>query len=147
MNCLKTRHMIKHLSSQQHCRCQKQHHTLQHVEVKAREPQVPPQTLQSPPSHYSTPQSHLPPSTVTPNHCGRSVLSHVAQLATRCTHSLLMTACVLISSPRSASIQARALLDSASSSSFISEHLTQYLRLPRSKHFPQITGIGGIVKP
>ena len=51
---------------------------------------------------------------------------------------------VLISSPRSASIQGKALLDSASSSSFISEHLTQLLRLPRSKHSPQITGIGGI---
>ena len=72
INCLKTGQIKQCFSSQSCCRCQKQHHTLQHVEVKARKPQVPPQTLQSPPSHsslshYSTPQSHLPPSTVTPN--------------------------------------------------------------------------------
>ena len=66
---------------------------------------------------------YLPPATVTLNPCDCSVLSHVEQLATHCVHSLLMNAYVPISSPRGASIQARALLDSASSS-FISEHST-----------------------
>ena len=135
MNCLKIGHMVKHLSSQQRCRCQKQHHTHQHVEVKAREPQVPHQTLQSPPSHYSTPQSHLPPSTVTPNHCGRCLVSCSTigdSLHTLTTHDCLCP------DQLSSSIQARALLDSASFSLFISEHLTQLLRLPRSKHLHKL---------
>ena len=41
-------------------------------------------------------------------------------------------------------MQARALLDSASSSSFVSERLAQYLHLPRSRHLAQIAGIGGV---
>ena len=75
-----------------------------------------------------------------PNPCGRSVLSHVAQSVTHCAHSLLMAACVLISFPRSTSIQAKAVLNSAFSSSFISEHLTQLLQHPHSKHSVQIMG-------
>ena len=44
--------------------------------------------------------------------------------------SLLMTCRVCVKSPSGACTIARALLDSASSASFISEHLAQSLRLP-----------------
>ena len=54
-------------------------------------------------------------------------------------------ACVLISSSHGIIIQARVLLDSASSSSsFISEHLTHLMQLPRSKRSAQIMRIGGM---
>ena len=82
---------------------------------------------------------------MTPNPCDCSVLSHVAQLVTHCSHSLLMTAHarVLISSSHGIIVQARVLIDSASSL-FISEHLTHLMQLPRSKRSAQITGIGGM---
>ena len=42
-----------------------------------------------------------------------------------------MTTCrVLIAAPNGSSVEVRALLDSASSASFVSEHLTQSLGLP-----------------
>ena len=46
-------------------------------------------------------------------------------------------------SPDGYTTQVRALLDSASSASFNSEHLGQYLRLPRHRRQVQITGVGG----
>lgn len=50
---------------------------------------------------------------------------------------LLMTCRVLVSAPDGPTVRARALLDNASSASFILEHQTQSLCLPR-------TGIGGM---
>jgi len=47
-------------------------------------------------------------------------------------------------SPDGLTTQARALLDSASSASFVSERLVQYLHLPCLRHQAQITGIGGL---
>ena len=60
------------------------------------------------------------------------------------TGSLLMTCRVLVHSPDGSSIDARAILDSASSASFISERLTQSLGLPRSTQSVKISGIAGI---
>ena len=120
-NCLKAGQIKQCFSSQWCCRCQKQHHTLQYVEVKARKATssflnfaVYSISLFSFSLIYPS-ISHISINS-DPNPCGRSVLSHVAQSVTHCSHSLLMTACVLISFPHSASIQAKALLDSAFSS-------------------------------
>ena len=55
-----------------------------------------------------------------------------------------MTSRVLVVSPGGPTTQARALLDSASSTSFISERLAQRLHLPRSHETLQIAGIGGL---
>ena len=60
------------------------------------------------------------------------------------SNSLLMTCCVMVSAPDGSSIEARAILDSASSASFVSEHLAQSLCLPRSTRNARISGIGGI---
>ena len=57
---------------------------------------------------------------------------------------LLMTCRVLVMSPDGVTTQARALLDSASSSSFISDHLAQHLHLSRRHRQAQITGISGL---
>ena len=145
-----SRLQIKQCFSSQWChRCQKQHHTLQHVKVKARKATsfflnfaVSSISLFS----FSLIYPSISPTSINnnPESLWMLCLVSCSKLVTHCAHSLLVTACVLISSPRSASIQAWALLDSASSSSFISEHLTQLLQLPCSKHSAQITGIGGI---
>ena len=58
--------------------------------------------------------------------------------------SLLMTCHVLVDPPDGSSIEARAILDSASSASFVSEHLSQSLHLPRSQQGVQISGITGL---
>ena len=42
-------------------------------------------------------------------------------------------------------IQARALLDSGSSTSFVMERLTQHLHLPCKQRYIQVDGIGGIM--
>ena len=57
---------------------------------------------------------------------------------------LLMTCRVLVITPGGQTTQARALLDSASSTSFVSERLAQLLRLPRRNHLARIAGIGGM---
>ena len=50
----------------------------------------------------------------------------------------------MITAPNGLCTQARGLLDSAFSTSFISENLTQLLRLSRSRQLAQIAGVGGV---
>ena len=46
--------------------------------------------------------------------------------------------------PNASVTKARALIDPGSSTSFVSEHLVQHLRLPRRRSSVKVTGIGGI---
>lgn len=55
---------------------------------------------------------------------------------------LLMTCRIMVYSPDGSSIEARALLDSASSASFVSERLVQGLCLPQFRQNVRISGIG-----
>ena len=55
-----------------------------------------------------------------------------------------MTCQVQVITPQGLTTHARALLDCASSVSFISEHLVQHLRLPRLRQAAQISGIAGM---
>ena len=57
---------------------------------------------------------------------------------------LLMTCRVLVSTPDGSSVEARALLDNASSASFVSERLVQSLCLPRTRQSVRVSGIGGL---
>ena len=54
-----------------------------------------------------------------------------------------MTCRVLVFAPDGSAIEARALLDNGSTSSFISERLVQSLRLPRSQRSVCVSGIAG----
>ena len=58
--------------------------------------------------------------------------------------SLLMTCRVVSRGPDDSSIESRALLDSASSISFVSERLAQALRLPRFRRDAKIHGVAGL---
>ena len=57
---------------------------------------------------------------------------------------LLMTCRILVSAPDGSMVEARALLDNASSASFISERLVQSLCLPRTRQNVRVSGIGGM---
>ena len=57
---------------------------------------------------------------------------------------LLMTCRVLVDAPDGSSVEARAILDSASSASFVLEHLSQSLHLPCFRKGVQISGIAGL---
>jgi hypothetical protein len=55
-----------------------------------------------------------------------------------------MTCKALISGPSGYAIEARCLLDNASSASFISERIAQALRLPRTHQSVSVSGIEGL---
>ena len=61
--------------------------------------------------------------------------------------TLLMTCQVLVRAPDGSKVKVRALLDSASSSSFVSERLVQNLCIPRSRHRITVSGVAGLTSP
>ncbi len=112
------------------CRkCHRLHHTLLHHEIKS-------DNLDLTASLMLTPLA-IPP-TVDPT---KAVLTHVAQTGSKHRQLLLMTCRVSVSMAHGFTTHARALLDSASSNSFISERLAQHLHLPRSRLLAQVAGI------
>ena len=125
MNCLKSGHYVKQCKSLHRCqKCQKPHHTLLHVENK--EPPPPPPST----------ATNVPDPTINPVHV------HATTGVT--SNSLLMTCRILVDAPDGTSVEARALLDCASSASFISERLTQSLCLPRSSQNVRISSVAGL---
>lgn len=62
------------------------------------------------------------------------------------SNMLLMTCCVSVLTPDGSFVEARALLDNASSASFISEylHVVQSLSLPCFNQHTRVSGIGGV---
>ena len=120
LNCLRPGHSVRDCGSVHRCKkCQKPHHTLLHIEAK--EENSTPAPAQGPP----------PPATPIPAHATMGIKSNL----------LLMTCRVLIEAPDGSSVEARTLLDSASSASFVSERLAQSLRLPRCHQNACISGV------
>ena len=125
LNCFKPGHISRNCTSLYHCKqCQKPHHTLLHIEDK--------ETSQTTNKNPDNEQS-----------CTASIVSTNAQTGTS-SNTLMMTCQVLIHSPDGSQIRARSLLDSGSSTSFISQRLVQSLGLSRSSKNLQITGIAGM---
>ena len=119
-NCLGTGHFKNQCKSLHRCKvCQKPHHTILHLE---------PQSRTDPKSRATKEDT--------------SVGSHATTRLK--SDALLMTCRVLITSPDGSAVEARALLDNASSSSFISERLVHSLSLPRVTQSIRVSGIGGI---
>ena len=140
MNCLGPNHFVKQCKSVHKCKiCQRAHHTLLHVDgahVNLMPVSLNPTivSVPSPPNVSSTPAAvSLASNTIVTNTAVKLTSS-----------SLLMTCRVLVSSPDGNSVEARALLDSASSALFISERLAQSLSLPRARQNAKISGIGGL---
>ena len=119
MNCLRPGHFSRQCPSLNRCRrCQKPHHTLLHLE--------------SPPGKGPLTPAVEP--TVSSSHAATGISSN----------TLLMTCQVTVKSSDGSSHKARALLDSASSASFVSERLANCLNLPRSRHNLKISGVAGL---
>ena len=156
MNCLGPNHFVRQCKSVHRCKqCQKPHHTLLHVEGTHKISSTPvtltPPGVVPPPARFA-PQSVNPHIKSHSQSFGSLPLTSPSQgnLITSNTaieiktNSLLMTCRVLVSAPDGTSVEARALLDNASSASFISEHLAQSLCLPRAKQKAKISGIADL---
>lgn len=110
------------------CRvCQMPHHTLLHLE-------------ESKGSRPSSPSDSVPGSSAAPT----PVSSHAATRIR--ANMLLMTCYVQVEAPDGSIVSVRALLDSASSASFVSERLAQSLSLPRYHQNAQISGVAGLTR-
>ena len=119
-NCLIPGHYSKQCTSLHRCKtCQGLHHSFLHS-----------QPVQEP----SNSVHPVPPNTKTASHLTTSIKPN----------SLLMTCRVMVTSPNGLSVQARGLLDSASSVSFISERLAQGLHLSRTREILSISGVAGL---
>ena len=119
MNCLNSGHFARKCKSSYRCKkCQKLHHTSLHRDV----------VDSAPP----------PLSVVSANTTTRVVSSPAVKLR---SSSLLMTSRVLVFAPNGSCVEARALLDNGSTSSFISERLVQSLAIPHSLCSVSVSGI------
>ena len=128
LNCFRPGHMARNCPSLHRCKqCQKPHHTLLHIETKV-SGQTPSETPETPENEHS---------------CTASIVSTNAQTGTS-SRTLMMTCQVLIHALDGSQIKARGLLDSGSTTSFVSQRLVQSLGLPKSSKNLQITGIAGI---
>ena len=121
MNCLRPGHYSRKCSSVNRCRkCQKPHHTLLHIDKE---------DLQAEKTFLvSTSES--------------TATSHAATGFT--SNTLLMTCQLIVHGPNGTTVRARALLDSASSTSFVSERLVNTMCLSRSSRTIRISGIAGL---
>lgn len=145
MNCFASNHFVKQCKSVHRCkRCQRPHHTLLHVDstpVNSTPASVTSQTI-NPAAPPFTPQSMAitNASQIEPQN---GVVSSNTAIQLK-SSSLLMTCRVLVRAPDGTFVEARALLDNASSASFVSERLAQTLRLPRANQKARISGVAGL---
>ena len=131
LNCLRPGHFIRDCKSSHRCRkCQKPHHTLLHTEVRE-------DAVHTQGGNSANPEpSSVVATTPVSAHAAMGIKSNL----------LLMTCNILVESPDGSSVKVRALLDSASSASFVSERLAQSLSLPRSSQKARISGVAGLVR-
>ena len=120
MNCFSNKHFVSNCKSLSRCKmCQKSHHTLLHIGDTT--------------STSADNSCASPASIQVPTHTAIKLKSS----------ALLMTCRVLVTAPNGSRVEARALLDNASSASFVSERLTQSLGLPRVRQNVRVSGIAG----
>lgn len=132
LNCLKPGHFVKQCTSKQACKkCGQGHHTLLHQERQKENGAGGKET----PGPSSAPSLSASPIDF--------VASTQTLRASGQDQVMLMTCQVVVTRPGGPACRARALLDTGSSLSFITERLAQRLRLPRKRHNEQIRGIGG----
>ena len=123
MNCLSSGHFVRQCKSAHKCRkCQRMHHTLLHLD---KQPEDKPARNELP---NESPKVKVP--------------SHTVVGLKQST--LLMTCRILVFTPDGSSVEARALLDNASSASFVSERLVQSACLPCTRQSVRVSGIGAM---
>ena len=123
LNCFRPGHISPNCTSSNRCRrCQKPHHTLL-------------QCL------FDSMDANSKPARKEP--CTASIVASNTQ-SSLSSYTLLMTCQVLVHAPDGSQVRARGLLDSASSTSFISQQLVQSVHLQRFSKNLHISGIAGI---
>ena len=142
-NCLKSGHLAKDCSSRFSCRnCNKRHHTLLCFKSTKDKSSIPYKRDNS--KKTDEPQASATSSSSTSSQTAtETTVSNSAQQFS--TQVLLATAIVVIEDDEGNRLPARALLDSGSESNFISEHLSQKLRVRRNKVDISVSGIGSSV--
>ncbi|XP_064396444.1 uncharacterized protein LOC135343372 [Halichondria panicea] len=120
LNCLRPGHFVKKCKSLNHCKhCQKPHHSLLHTDKEKH-----------------TDKERLP--------AGTSEFTDATSLHVSVSSNILLMTCqVMVETPQGV-VKARALLDTGSSASFVSERLAQALHLRRSTQNARICGIAGL---
>ena len=132
-NCLQSGHFTQRCTSDQKCReCHRPHHTLLHSQFQ-RDGVA---KTAGPDTNRSLPTKAEEPSTSHSSHlsCPKSGGQRRA---------LMMTCQIGVVTSDGHVTKARALLDCASSTSFVTEHLARRLQLPRQRQRVQVAGIGG----
>lgn len=158
-NCLRSGHMIQNCTVNVNCRhCNKRHHTSIHINA-TQQPEnatIATATIATAPVSNITATANTTPvlNTVAANSSpqfAQANLSTSNNIVSNCASSnsdirntqiLLATALVIIKSPSGEEITARALLDSGSQVSFVTEQLSQRLGLKKHATKFSITGIG-----
>ena len=135
INCLKPGHFAKQCPSSYRCRkCNRSHHTMIHDDSRESANAMSPSAPTTP---SQTPSITSPP--------GVNVqVSSNASAGSNVPNTLLMTCQVQIQAPDGTSVKARALLDSGSTMSFVSERIVQSLGLKRHAQRLTVSGIGGM---
>ncbi|XP_075167883.1 uncharacterized protein LOC142240048 [Haematobia irritans] len=132
LNCLGTNHFASKCPSTNRCQlCNNTHHTLLHKQQSS-SPSLPqPSTLLPPLPSQPTPS-------ITPPESTAATSLHLSDIDSTV---ILGTAQVELKSSKGRSIIVRALLDSGSQLHFVTEHIAQYLRVPRTKISMEVNGI------
>ena len=107
-------------------KCDGRHHSILHLDAK--KSSIPSRTRSASPALEQL---------------SSSVCNHTSMIDAPKT-VLLMTCQLRVIGPNNAETRARALIDPWSSTSFVSEHVVQHLRLPRKSSSISIRGIGGL---
>lgn len=138
VNCLSRAHMLRDCESKMKCRvCHKPHHTLLHIDFQPREKfkrNNQPKPVDKDEDKNQTEVNEDGENSSTSTHCASS----------KPTDVMIATALVKVHAPNGNFALARALIDSGSESSFISESLAQLLKLKRRKADITINGLQGI---
>lgn len=136
-NCLKQKHAAANCPSSGRCyHCQGKHHSFLHISgtSAASKPELPDNNIQRA-DNSDTGKETSPPTTVN---------SNVAALAASPGNPILLsTALVTCTDGQDNSIVVRALLDSGSEASFVSERVAQTLKLPRRHVHVKVMGVQG----
>ena len=124
LNCLRPGHFFRQCPSSNRCRkCQGRHHTLIHNDSR----ESPSTTALNPP--VAAPLTE-------------PIVSSNTSTGSNAPNTLLMTCQIQINAPGGTPIKVRALLDSGSTMSFVSERVVQSLGLRRRSQCLTISGIG-----
>ena len=127
MNCFAKGHLARQCTAELMCtECNGPHHSVLHLEPNKTSSISSKRTASPPPEEPSS------------NTCNHTSMTDSPKSV------LLMMSQLKVMGPDRLEMKARALIDPGSSTSFVSEHLVQQLRLPRKNSSITVVGIGGI---